>query len=48
MIMGFSIIGSSILSIFIRIKGHSGLIGGKDSDAVKADQALQIPDEEEA
>lgn len=30
LIMGFSILGSSILSIFINIKGHSGLLWGKD------------------
>lgn len=31
MIMGFTILGSSVLSLGLVIKGHAGLIGGKDA-----------------
>ena len=52
MIMGFTIIGSSILSLFIRIKGHAGLICGSDSEEVKKANAETIavpaPEEEDA
>jgi len=51
MIMGFTIIGSSILSLFIRIKGHAGLICGQDSEEVKkgneATIAVPAPEDEE-
>merc|ERR1719183_2739724 len=51
MIMGFTIIGSSILSLFIRIKGHAGLICGEDSEEVKkgneATIAVPAPEDEE-
>ena len=35
-IMGFSIIASSVLTFLISIKNHRGLLGGEDSEAVKA------------
>jgi NNP family nitrate/nitrite transporter-like MFS transporter len=35
-LMGFTIIGSSFLSVFIFIKGHRGLLTGEDSEIVKA------------
>jgi NNP family nitrate/nitrite transporter-like MFS transporter len=35
-IMGFSIIGSAVLTFLINIKDHRNLIGGEDSAAVKA------------
>eukprot|EP00529_Nitzschia_sp_RCC80_P022052 CAMPEP_0113469460 /NCGR_PEP_ID=MMETSP0014_2-20120614/15912_1 /TAXON_ID=2857 /ORGANISM="Nitzschia sp." /LENGTH=489 /DNA_ID=CAMNT_0000361941 /DNA_START=107 /DNA_END=1576 /DNA_ORIENTATION=+ /assembly_acc=CAM_ASM_000159 len=49
-IMGFSILGSAVLSIFIIIKGHAGIIFGKDS-AVPAKEsggelAVPTPDNE--
>ena len=52
MIMGFTIIGSSLLSLLIRIKGHAGLICGQDSEEVKKSAGagtIQVPapDEEE-
>jgi NNP family nitrate/nitrite transporter-like MFS transporter len=45
MIMGCCIIASSVLSVFIFIKGHSGLICGEDSPEVVAKRAevLQLP-----
>lgn len=46
MLMGFTIIGSSVLSLVIFIKGHAGLICG--SDAPKEDaQTLAVPVKEE-
>jgi len=48
MIMGATIIGSAVLSLFIRIKGHAGLICGQDSPEVtKGLQTLTVPDAEE-
>mmetsp|Transcript_10117 Transcript_10117/g.21850 ORF Transcript_10117/g.21850 Transcript_10117/m.21850 type:complete len:131 (+) Transcript_10117:2-394(+) len=52
MIMGATIIGSAILSLFIRIKGHAGLICGQDSEEVQKSAGagtIQVPapDEEE-
>merc|ERR1719330_1046159 len=41
-IMGFSILGSSILSLFICIKGSSGLLCGKDE--VVETKVLEVPD----
>jgi NNP family nitrate/nitrite transporter-like MFS transporter len=40
MIMGFTIIGSAFLSLFIFIKGHAGLICGQD--APKEDEAVTL------
>jgi NNP family nitrate/nitrite transporter-like MFS transporter len=35
-IMGFTILGSAVMTVLISIKGHRGLLGGEDSEAVKA------------
>ena len=35
-IMGFTIIGSAILTFLINIKDHRNLVGGEDSEAVKS------------
>ena len=35
-IMGFGIIGSSVLTLLISIKGHRSMLGGEDSEASKA------------
>ncbi len=35
-LMGFTIIGSSVLSVFVFIKGHRSLVCGEDSDTVRA------------
>jgi NNP family nitrate/nitrite transporter-like MFS transporter len=50
MIMGFSIFGSSILSAFIFIKGHSGLLWGtEDKPPAKAETLIvPTPDAEKA
>lgn len=34
-VMGYSIIGSAVLSFLVSIKGHRGLIGGEDSVEIK-------------
>jgi len=34
--MGFGILGSSVLTLLISIKGHRSLLGGEDSEANKA------------
>mmetsp|Transcript_30135 Transcript_30135/g.73228 ORF Transcript_30135/g.73228 Transcript_30135/m.73228 type:complete len:487 (+) Transcript_30135:288-1748(+) len=50
-IMGFSIIGSSVLSLFIIIKGHAGIICGKDElldpESGKS-LSVPVPDAEKA
>lgn len=49
-IMGFTIIISSVLSVFIRIKGHAGLICGKDTivEGQKAGAGvIQVPGPED-
>ena len=43
MIMGFSILGSSFLSLFIFIKGHAGLVCGKDEIVAEKTEALSVP-----
>jgi NNP family nitrate/nitrite transporter-like MFS transporter len=45
-IMGCTILGSSFLSLFLVIKGHAGLIFGKDEElpAAKAPQTLSVPE----
>mmetsp|Transcript_23383 Transcript_23383/g.38081 ORF Transcript_23383/g.38081 Transcript_23383/m.38081 type:complete len:498 (+) Transcript_23383:136-1629(+) len=51
MIMGFSILGSAGLSVFIFIKGHSGLICGQDSEVNRPKQetlTVPVPDAEKA
>jgi NNP family nitrate/nitrite transporter-like MFS transporter len=35
-IMGFSILGSAVLTLLISIKGHRSMLGGEDSEASKA------------
>jgi len=45
-IMGFSILGSSLLSLFICIKGHRGLVTGTD-DPVEEPKTLETPAKEE-
>ena len=54
MIMGFSILGSSILSVFINIKGHSALFWGEDTipaasakSAAGAKAVLAVPEPDE-
>ena len=50
-IMGGTIIASSVLSIFIFIEGHAGLLWGKDAEEKKEVPTLQVPEpiqEEEA
>ena len=49
--MGFSIIGSAFLSLFIFIKGHAGLVCGKDMVVDKetgTTLAVPTPDAEKA
>lgn len=36
MVMGGCIIASSVLSVFVFIKGHAGMLTGQDSDVIKA------------
>eukprot|EP00536_Pseudo-nitzschia_multiseries_P013875 jgi/Psemu1/261779/estExt_Genewise1Plus.C_6270003 len=43
MIMGFTILGSSLLSLLIMIKGHSGLLCGKDAAKEEAPATLAVP-----
>jgi NNP family nitrate/nitrite transporter-like MFS transporter len=45
-IMGVTILGSSFLSLFIVIKGHAGLIFGKDEELpeAKQPQTLSVPE----
>jgi NNP family nitrate/nitrite transporter-like MFS transporter len=49
-LMGACIMGSSLLSVFIVIKGHAGIVFGKDEEvAAKANlQTLSVPDAEKA
>jgi hypothetical protein len=35
-IMGYSILGSAVLTLLISVKGHRSLLGGEDSEANKA------------
>jgi len=35
-VMGFTILGSAVITLFVRIKGHRSVLGGEDSEAVKA------------
>jgi hypothetical protein len=44
--MGCTILGSAFLSLFVVIKGHAGLIFGKDEElpAAKAPQTLSVPE----
>mmetsp|Transcript_123 Transcript_123/g.224 ORF Transcript_123/g.224 Transcript_123/m.224 type:complete len:482 (+) Transcript_123:211-1656(+) len=42
-IMGFSILGSAVLSVFIFIKGHSGLICGKEAAKAETPAVLAVP-----
>jgi NNP family nitrate/nitrite transporter-like MFS transporter len=46
MIMGFSILGSSLLSVFINIKGHSALFWGEDTAPTKI-ETLAVPEKDE-
>jgi MFS transporter, NNP family, nitrate/nitrite transporter len=46
-IMGSTILASGILSIFIVIKGHAGLVFGSDSPEVAKQQTLAVPEPEE-
>jgi len=34
--MGFSILASALLTFLVAIKGHGSILGGEDSEAVKA------------
>lgn len=43
MLMGFVILGSSVLSLGIMIKGHSGLICGEDAPKEDEPQILAVP-----
>jgi len=42
-IMGFTILGSSVLSLVIFIKGHAGLICGEDAPKETAGETLAVP-----
>lgn len=44
LIMGFSILGSSLLSVFISIKGYSSLLWGKDQIVSKETGTLAVPE----
>jgi NNP family nitrate/nitrite transporter-like MFS transporter len=44
-IMGYSILASALMSVFINIKGHAGLFWGKDDVVQKA--TLTVPAQEE-
>ena len=52
-IMGYTILGSSVLSFLVSIKDHRGLISGEDSDAIKeawqnsGKATLSVPAKEE-
>jgi NNP family nitrate/nitrite transporter-like MFS transporter len=46
MIMGFSILGSGLLSVFIRIKGKAGLICGEDAAVDKETGTLIVPEKD--
>ena len=35
-VMGFTILGSAVLTLLVRIKGHRSILGGEDSEAIKA------------
>ena len=35
-VMGFTILGSAVITLLVRIKGHRSILGGEDSEAVKA------------
>jgi NNP family nitrate/nitrite transporter-like MFS transporter len=48
MIMGFTILASGILSVFINIKGHAGLICGKDTATEINKGVLVVPEQEES
>ena len=51
-IMGITILASSVLSVFIFIKGHAGLICGSDAAPAEAEKAetlaVPTPDAEKA
>jgi len=49
MIMGFTILGSSFLTVLINIKGHSALFWGKDDivDEKKAGGVIAVPEQNE-
>merc|ERR1712232_1492916 len=42
-LMGSVIIGSSVLSVCVRIKGHAGLLGGQDDPNLTAGGTLSVP-----
>jgi hypothetical protein len=44
MIMGFTILTSGFLSVFINIKGHAQLLWGQDSAAVTKQATLSVPE----
>jgi NNP family nitrate/nitrite transporter-like MFS transporter len=46
LLMGFTILGSSVLGILINIKGHASLLWGSD-DVSPKDQALAVPEPDE-
>jgi NNP family nitrate/nitrite transporter-like MFS transporter len=55
-VMGYTVLGSSFLTMFVCIKNHRGLIGGQDSpeieanwkgDAMAKNQTLAVPQDEE-
>jgi hypothetical protein len=45
-IMGATIMGSAVLSIFINIKGHRGLLWGKDDPVETKKGTLVIPEQD--
>jgi NNP family nitrate/nitrite transporter-like MFS transporter len=46
-IMGFSILGTGLLSVFINIKGCSGMFWGEDDVATPKTSTLAVPEEED-
>ena len=46
-IMGFTIMGSAVLSLFINIKGHRGLLCGTDDIVQREKATLVVPEAEE-
>ena len=48
MIMGSAIMASAILSIFVNIKGHAGLLWGQDSEVDKETGMIAVPQKNDA
>ncbi len=46
-IMGATIMGSALLSLFINIKGHRGLFWGEDTIVAKQKAVLVVPEKDD-